>query len=128
MSRLKRLEEIAQEFRKHLQVVVTEEKFLNDGEMIELSISVKLAPSQVSSFVNDHTQVPAKNEILEKSIEGIGFSTATVNCLDFAGIKTIVDLVKKSARELSEIRNFGKVKLNEVRVKLTEHNLKLKGD
>jgi len=44
------------------------------------------------------------------------------------GIATIGELLDRTGDELLECKNFGVTSLNEVRQKLTEHGLKLKGD
>ncbi len=47
------------------------------------------------------------------------------NCLEYAGIRTVRDLVQYSEDQLMEIRNFGETTLDEVREKLGEMNLHL---
>lgn len=44
------------------------------------------------------------------------------------GINSLGELVQRSADELSESRNFGPVALNEVRQKLAERGLSLRGE
>ena len=43
-------------------------------------------------------------------------------------ITTIGDLVRKTGDALLECKNFGVTSLNEVRQKLAEHGLKLRGE
>ena len=45
-----------------------------------------------------------------------------------AGIATIGELVRRTAEDLMECKNFGVTSLNEVREKLAERGLKLRGD
>jgi DNA-directed RNA polymerase subunit alpha len=44
------------------------------------------------------------------------------------GIQTVGDLINYTADQLLEVKNFGVTSLNEVRSKLAELGLKLRGD
>jgi len=57
-----------------------------------------------------------------------GAGTKVVSVLEMAGITTVGQLIKTSANELLEERNFGKASLNEIRKALSTQGLKLKGD
>lgn len=60
-------------------------------------------------------------------IEELDFSVRTYNCLKKANILTIPDLVQFTETDLMQIRNFGKKSLTEVREKLQQLGLSLKG-
>ena len=60
-------------------------------------------------------------------IEELDFSVRTYNCLKKANILTIGDLVQITENDLMQIRNFGKKSLIEVREKLSQLGLSLKG-
>jgi DNA-directed RNA polymerase subunit alpha len=60
-------------------------------------------------------------------IEELDFSVRTYNCLKKANILTIPELVQFTENDLMQIRNFGKKSLTEVRDKLAQLNLTLKG-
>lgn len=60
-------------------------------------------------------------------IEELDFSVRTYNCLKKANILTIGDLVQITEADLMQIRNFGKKSLMEVRDKLAQLGLSLKG-
>lgn len=60
-------------------------------------------------------------------IEELDFSVRTYNCLKKASILTIGELVQTTEAELMQIRNFGKKSLLEVRDKLAQWGLSLKG-
>jgi len=60
-------------------------------------------------------------------IEELDFSVRTYNCLKKAQILTISDLVQFTESDLMQIRNFGKKSLMEVREKLAQLGLSLKG-
>src|SRR5258708_6156435 len=60
-------------------------------------------------------------------IEELDFSVRTYNCLKKANILTIGELVQTTEADLMQIRNFGKKSLLEVRDKLSQLGLSLKG-
>ena len=60
-------------------------------------------------------------------IEELDFSVRTYNCLKKANILTIAELIQYTEADLMQIRNFGRKSLTEVREKLVELNLSLKG-
>ncbi len=66
--------------------------------------------------------------VLEMNIEDLEFSSRSLNCLKKAGIKKVGELVNYSEAELMKFKNFGAKSLTEVRAKLAEYKLKLKGD
>ncbi|MFW6170908.1 MAG: DNA-directed RNA polymerase subunit alpha C-terminal domain-containing protein, partial [Planctomycetota bacterium] len=49
-------------------------------------------------------------------------------CMVRLGLTTIGELIRKTPDELLESKNFGVTSLNEVREKLTEMSLKLRGE
>ena len=65
---------------------------------------------------------------LEMNIEDLEFSSRSLNCLKKAGVKKVSDLVSYSEAELMKFKNFGAKSLTEVREKLAEYKLKLKGE
>lgn len=61
------------------------------------------------------------------SIEDLDFSQRTFNCLRRAGIITLRQLAATNEGELSSIRGFGKKSLTEVRERLLQHGVEMKG-
>jgi len=68
-------------------------------------------------------EVPVKDPV-----EKLQFTVRTANCLLAGGIKSVNNLCSTTALELSKLPNLGRKSLKEIREKLAEHNLKLKGD
>ncbi len=66
--------------------------------------------------------------VLEMSIEDLELSARSLNCLKKAGIKTVGELIANSEEDLMKFKNFGAKSLDEVREKLTEYKLALKGE
>lgn len=60
-------------------------------------------------------------------IEELDFSVRTYNCLKKANVLTIGELAQLSEGDLMQIRNFGKKSLTEVKEKLANLNMTLKG-
>jgi DNA-directed RNA polymerase subunit alpha len=83
--------------------------------------------TQAWDFVNAHIlwQVEPK---LNTLINSWDISIRSYNTLKNDGIRTIGDLIEKTAAELLRAPNFGKVSLAEIRQFLAEYGLKLKGD
>ena len=65
---------------------------------------------------------------LNLSIQDLGLSVRSTKALEGDNIRTIRDLLDKTAEDLIEIMRFGMVSLREVREKLAAHGLKLRGD
>jgi DNA-directed RNA polymerase subunit alpha len=61
-------------------------------------------------------------------IEELNLSVRSYNCLKRESINTVGELVQKSESELTDIRNFGQKSIDEVKAKLEELGLGLRGD
>lgn len=59
-------------------------------------------------------------------IDDLDFSNRTYNCLKRQGIETLDELRNYTEEELMAIRNFGQKSLDEVKVKLEDHDLSLR--
>jgi DNA-directed RNA polymerase subunit alpha len=66
--------------------------------------------------------------LLERPISDLNLSVRARKCMTRLGLATIAELIRKSADDLLECKNFGVTSLNEIREKLTELNLKLRGE
>jgi len=71
---------------------------------------------------------PEERALLSKSITELAFSVRARKCMQRLNIQFVSDLVRRSGDELLETKNFGVTSLNEVRDRLNELGLKLKGD
>ncbi|NDC62759.1 MAG: tetratricopeptide repeat protein [Planctomycetia bacterium] len=67
-------------------------------------------------------------EIFSLPITELNLSVRARKCTTKLGITTIGDLVRRTGEDLMECKNFGVTSLNEVRERLTERGLKLRGD
>lgn len=70
----------------------------------------------------------APTAVLDMSIDDLEFSSRSLNCLKKAGIKTVSEIICHSEAELMKLKNFGSKSLTEIREKLAEYKLHLKGE
>ena len=68
------------------------------------------------------------SDLLSTPISDLALSVRSGNCLQAENIETIGDLLEKSEEELLQLRNFGRTSLTEVKEKLAELGLRLRGD
>ncbi|MCS7014548.1 MAG: tetratricopeptide repeat protein [Gemmatales bacterium] len=66
--------------------------------------------------------------LLKKPVSELNFSVRPRKAMAKLGIQTVGDLINYTADQLLEVKNFGVTSLNEVRAKLAELGLKLRGD
>ncbi len=71
---------------------------------------------------------PDEQAVLERPIADLNLSVRARKCMVRLGMSTLGELVRKTGDDLLECKNFGVTSLNEVREKLTQLNLKLRGD
>ena len=69
-----------------------------------------------------------KEKVLEMTIEELGLSVRSFNCLKRAGINTVEDLINKSEEEMMKVRNLGRKSLEEVMAKLNALGFSLTHD
>jgi DNA-directed RNA polymerase subunit alpha len=67
-------------------------------------------------------------EIFGLPITELSLSVRARKCTTKLGITTVGELVRRTAEDLMECKNFGVTSLNEVREKLAERGLKLRGE
>ncbi len=120
---------------------LTMEIWTNGSSNPEMALveSAKIMRKHLNPFVQYselgaqvHSQPRSKGGIdaaleakLNMPISELRFSVRASNCLDFADIKTVRDLVQHNEDQLMEIRNFGETTLVEVRQILSEMGLHL---
>jgi DNA-directed RNA polymerase subunit alpha len=71
---------------------------------------------------------PEERALLSKPISDLALSVRARKCMQRLNIQTLGHLVQHTGDELLECKNFGVTSLTEVRERLTEFGLKLKGD
>ena len=66
--------------------------------------------------------------VLNKPVSDLNLSVRARKCMNRLNIGTLGELCQRTADELLEAKNFGQTSLTEVREKLVQYNLKLRGD
>jgi DNA-directed RNA polymerase subunit alpha len=66
--------------------------------------------------------------VMNKPVSELNLSVRARKCMNRLGITTLGELVTRTADELLEAKNFGMTSLTEVRDKLQQYSLKLRGD
>jgi DNA-directed RNA polymerase subunit alpha len=66
--------------------------------------------------------------VLNKPVSELNLSVRARKCMNRLGINTLGELCSRTADELLEAKNFGMTSLTEVRDKLVQYGLKLRGD
>ena len=95
----------------------------------QLSLGQLAQPSLVAVPEAEVAEPSAdEQEIHSLPIGDLNLSVRAKKCTTKLGIGTIGDLVRRTAEDLLECKNFGVTSLNEVREKLAERGLKLRGD
>lgn len=77
----------------------------------------------------DHSDLsPDKLALLDRPMSDLNLSVRARKCMTRLGLTTIGELVRKSQDDLLECKNFGVTSLTEVREKLEQVGLKLRGE
>ena len=71
---------------------------------------------------------PEEQAILSKPVSDLNLSVRARKCMNRLNLGSLGDLCQRTADELLEAKNFGMTSLTEVREKLAQYNLKLRGD
>lgn len=71
---------------------------------------------------------PDEQALLSKPVTDLSLSVRARKCMVRLGINTIGELIRKTGDELLECKNFGVTSLNEVRDKLAQLGLRLRGE
>jgi DNA-directed RNA polymerase subunit alpha len=83
-------------------------------------------PQVVSPVSSEREEVAEEKEsVLDRSIDELGLTVRSHNCLKRMNINTIGDLVMKRESDLLKVRNFGKKSLQEVQEVLAKLGLSL---
>jgi DNA-directed RNA polymerase subunit alpha len=94
-----------------------------------LSLGQMAAPAVAEEAAVEAAEPSAdEQEIHSLPIGELNLSVRARKCTTKLGIATIGELVRRTGEDLMECKNFGVTSLNEVRERLAERGLKLRGD
>jgi DNA-directed RNA polymerase subunit alpha len=93
----------------------------------QLSIFITFEEEEEEEILHseEEEQKEAFNENLLRSVDELELSVRSANCLKYANIKLIGDLVQKTEAEILDTKNFGRKSLNEIKEILSEMGLNL---
>lgn len=83
---------------------------------------------RVDEEVDTSSLSPDEQALLERPISDLNLSVRARKCMNRLGLSVLGELVRKTQDDLLECKNFGVTSLNEVREKLTQIGLKLRGE
>ena len=99
------------------------------AEPLPTSSSSALAPVAKAPPIAAQEDIPPEQRaLLERPVIDLNLSVRSRKCLSRLGIATIGEVVSRTPDELLSVRNFGVTSLNEIRLKLTDFDLRLRND
>jgi DNA-directed RNA polymerase subunit alpha len=110
------------------------ETSLNEIKEMMSSKGLRVGQSLEEGAQNDmrfRPQQPLSEQeqaVLGKPVSDLNLSVRARKCMNRLGLNTLGDLIQRSADELLESKNFGMTSLSEVREKLSQLGLSLRGD
>jgi DNA-directed RNA polymerase subunit alpha len=107
---------------------LTEIKEMMASKGLHLGQSLEEGTQYDTQYRPTETVSEEEQAVLSKSIGDLNLSVRARKCMNRLGINTLGELVQRSADELLESKNFGMTSLNEVREKLAQCGLSLRGD
>lgn len=121
---------------------VTESELLNSknfGEtsLVEIREMMANKSLRIGQFVHEKEETepvdtshlsPDEQALLDRPMSDLNLSVRARKCMTRLGLTTIGELIRKTGDDLLECKNFGVTSLNEVREKLVQVGLKLRGD
>jgi DNA-directed RNA polymerase subunit alpha len=107
---------------------LTEIKDMMASKGLHLGQSLEEGAQYDMQYRSDQPMSEQEQAVLGKSISDLNLSVRARKCMNRLGINSLGDLVQRSADELLESKNFGMTSLNEVREKLAQFGLSLRGD
>lgn len=111
------LAEASKVFRKHLNPFV---------HYFELGRELPQAGEKQIKEVEEEASAGEVNKKMAVPVTELDLSVRASNCLEYAKIKTLGELVTKEEDELLELKNFGKTTLVEIKKKLNQLGLSFK--
>jgi DNA-directed RNA polymerase subunit alpha len=113
-------------------------KNFGETSLIEIRQMMESRNLKVGQFVHEKppseapvdfgTVSPDEQAIMDRPISELSLSVRARKCMVRLGLNTMGELLRKSADDLLECKNFGVTSLNEVRQKLGDMGLKLRGE
>ena len=122
---------------RHTEQELLASKNFGETSLIEIRKMLDLKGLRLGQFAVDkhssetfevETLSPDEQAVLLRPIVDLNLSVRARKCMNRLGIQTIGELVRRTADELLECKNFGVTSLKEISEKLTAFNIKLRGE
>lgn len=97
-------------------------------EVHGLKLGQNVHKKQAEPLYRPDELTPEERMLHEMTVADLELSVRARKCLARLGINTVGELLSRSGDELLSVRNFGVTSLNEIREKLRERNMRLRGD
>jgi len=121
----------------HTEQDLLASKNFGETSLVEIREMLTLKGLKLGLFVTEKQAVdpfdastlsPEVQATLERPVIDLNLSVRARKCMNRLNIHSIGELVRKTADELLECKNFGVTSLNEIREKLIPFNIKLRGE
>jgi len=107
---------------------LTEIKEMLASKGLSLGMLAEAGAGAAEAAIEPVEPTADEQEIYSLPISEINLSVRARKCMTKLGINTVGELVRRTGEDLMECKNFGVTSLNEVREKLAERGLRLRGD
>ena len=121
----------------HTEQDLLASKNFGETSLIEIREMLALKGLKLGLFATEKQAVdtfdiaslsPEVQVTLERPVTDLNLSVRARKCMSRLNIQLVGELVRKTADELLECKNFGVTSLNEIREKLVPFNIKLRGE
>jgi len=122
---------------RHTEQELLGSKNFGETSLIEIRKMLDMKGLRLGQFAVDkhstetlevETLSPDEQAVLLRPIVDLNLSVRARKCMNRLGIQTIGELVRRTADELLECKNFGVTSLKEINEKLSVFNIKLRGE
>lgn len=122
---------------RHTEQELLASKNFGETSLVEIREMLTLKGLKLGQFATDkHTPEPVEVEslspdeqaVLMRPVTDLNLSVRARKCMNRLNIQTIGELVCRTADEMLECKNFGVTSLKEIREKLVNFNIKLRGE
>jgi DNA-directed RNA polymerase subunit alpha len=107
---------------------LNEIKLMLESKGLSLGQALHTTKDKSRDYYRNEALSPQEQALMGRPVADLNLSVRARKCMSRLGITTLGELCGRSQEELLESKNFGVTSLNEVRSKLTDLGLKLRGD
>lgn len=122
---------------RHTEQELLASKNFGETSLVEIREMLTLKGLKLGQFATDkHVPEPVETEslspdeqaVLLRPVTDLNLSVRARKCMNRLNIQSIGELVRRTADELLDCKNFGVTSLKEIREKLVNFNIKLRGE